>query len=224
MPGNRAQSIRSANGISGARIFTFAVDARFVGRAIFISATSNAAHVVQANVAEEAVVINPAGQHTSSADAFFIEGALRVDSTASNTTAFFTPRSAGTLVIPLAGNRRPDAFLARSFCKSDGARTRRFVIFSIAHSVQTTASINQARVDTLSSNAGFARRAVSVRLTSGLTDTPIAVHIRGTLRVIFTRYRLPLTTNVGIAAVTLATNAQALVIFRQAICVRSARH
>jgi len=74
---DRALGVRSARR-GFAWIHTFVAQARFVRVAVLISAATERAHVVQADVAQEAIVVQPAGQQAISANALFVQRALIV--------------------------------------------------------------------------------------------------------------------------------------------------
>lgn len=74
---HRALGVRPARGRL-ARIDALVRDARLVGVAVLVRPATERAHVVQAYVAQETVVVQPAGEQTVSTNAFLVERALVV--------------------------------------------------------------------------------------------------------------------------------------------------
>lgn len=84
------KSVGTANSWSAARIFTATVDASFVRGTILIPTTTDVTHSFQANVAEEAVVVNRASEHAQLVDALLVESALSIRRAARNAATFLT--------------------------------------------------------------------------------------------------------------------------------------
>lgn len=80
MVGNCATSVRTARRyVAGIR--TFVGETSLVGVAIDVSATSVSAHVLQANMAEETIVVQSASEQAIAIDALFVKSAFVVDRT-----------------------------------------------------------------------------------------------------------------------------------------------
>ena len=73
-----ALSVRSARSFAGARILAPIPDARKRGRTIRVDFASDQAHVVEADVAEEAVIVQPTGEHAHAVLAPLVVGAAVV--------------------------------------------------------------------------------------------------------------------------------------------------
>ena len=82
----------------------------FVGGAISVLTTTNGAHFVEANMAEETVVIHSAGQHTLAGNAFLVDGALGIASTNWNATSFIASVAAAAFAITTTSHRNTNAF------------------------------------------------------------------------------------------------------------------
>ena len=92
----------------------------FIRRAVFILAAAKSAHAIQANVTQEAVVIDAASQHAVALDAFLVQGALRVRLTGGDAATLEAPVAAASAFhVALTGNRHANAF---RFCRSSETR------------------------------------------------------------------------------------------------------
>lgn len=87
-----------------ARIDAFVRDASFVRVAVLVRPTTKCTHVVQTDVTQETVVVEPASEKAISLDAFFVEGALVVASADWKTHVVATSVAIVTVVGVSAGH------------------------------------------------------------------------------------------------------------------------
>lgn len=118
---NVTQRIRSAHCIGAAWILTATFNTRFISCAIAVLVAANDAHVVEANVAEEAIVVHSAGQHTLAFNAFLIYRAFGIAGTSWNATTVIAFVSSAAFSITSAGNW--DTNTLRFRCSSEASRT-----------------------------------------------------------------------------------------------------
>ena len=229
MVGHGALGVRSAHGggAGGARVLAAAVDAGLVGRAVLVGPAADAAQTIEADVTQETVVFHSASQNATTVDTLFVEGALAVGRTERNaaTKLAATLATADALVVLLTGHRQTDAFLDRLARESVGAGAHRLVVFDAALGVDAAAGVGSARVDALALDAGLGARTFGAGGARRPADAVVAVHVGRTLGLCFAEDGLRSATESdvsGVAFEALTADAEALVVARLTLGIRSA--
>ena len=199
----------------------------FIGRAVFVLSASDGAHSVEADVAEEAIVVHRTGQHAVALDALFVEGALAVRRAAGHAASFLAAHSSVALAVPLAGRRDADAFVGGRSGESWRAVADLLVVFRPAQTVEATSVVRQTGVDTLAAKTGLRVGTIVAGLASRLADSSVAVGVGWAFSLSATGDG-PRSAADGfdVAAFagleTLATDARRFVVVRQAVGIGSA--
>lgn len=212
---NITQRIRSANGVGAAGIFTAAVNASFIGSAIGVLATTNGAHVVETNVAEETIVVHSAGQHTLSGDAFLVNGALGVASADGNATSFIASVAASAFAITTASHWNTDAFRFGRSGESGRARANGRVIYWPTLGVHTASAVQRTGIDALPTDTGLAVLTFDVGLAGWFANSAVTKRVGWAVRLSFTADRLTDASDISVGSVafkSLAANASGFVI------------
>lgn len=187
--------------------------------------TSQRAHAVQANVTEEAVVINATSEHTIAFDALLVERALRVRCAGGDAAALEAPVPASALQVALTGDRNADALAFRGSSETGRTRADRLVVFHAAFGVHPARFVQRARIQALAPHARLRVLAFGVRLTSWFADAVVAERVGRAVRLGLAPDRdFDASGHLvcGVSFVALATLAGGLVIGRKAVGVRSA--
>lgn len=188
--------------------------------------TAQSAHASQANVTEEAVVIDAAREHAVALHALLVRGALRVRLARRHAAALeASAAGARALAVPLTCDRNSDALLARLASESRRTRTDGLVIVDPAFGVHAARSLDRARIHALAADARLRVVALGVRLTGRPADGVVAERVRRTVRLGLARDRhsdAPGDRVGGVALVALAALARRFVIGWNAVGVRSA--
>jgi hypothetical protein len=132
---NLALGIRSTGSFS-ARILTPVRDAGKRRRTISVDFTSDEAHVVEAHVTEEAVIVEPAGEHTHPVLASFVVGTTFIVFASQHADAVVTLHSSCTSCIVDARVWYADTFYVRITGEGGRAGADLDVVGSLAESVE----------------------------------------------------------------------------------------
>lgn len=220
------QSVWSANCFGAARVLAATFNTSFVSCTIAILVAANNAHVVEANVAKEAIIVHAAGQHTLAANAFFVHCAFGVVGASWNTTAVIASVSGTAFCITSTSNWNTNAFSFWCSSEAGRARTNSFVIDWTTLGVHTAGAIQRTRVNTLSADTRLTILAFFVGLAGRLANSAVAESIGWTIRLGFAAYWFANAADSFVSRIsfeTLSTNTRGLVISRKAIGIRSAR-
>ena len=216
----------TANTFDGAGILAAAVDARFIGGAVRVLPTADGAHAVEANVAEETVIVHSAGQHAIAGHALLVDGALGIDGAERDATAFGTAVAVLAVAVAAASDWDSDAFGFGRSGESSGTRADGLVIFRPALGVHTAETVDGARIDALAPDASLGILTLDAGLAGRLANSAVAERVGRTIGLGFTGDRFADAADRlfgGVAFESLATNASRFVVGRPAIGVGPAR-
>ena len=133
--------------------------------------TTNEAHVVQADVSEEAVVVQTAGQHAHALLTAFIVGAVVVTLAPEHADTVITHHALGTSGVVKTGVWNPDTFDFRISGKCCRAGADFEVVSGLAEGVEATSVAVLTGVTTAATEADFIRRTLTVRCTGSCKCT-----------------------------------------------------
>lgn len=173
---HRALGVRPA-GCCLARVDAFVRDARLVRVAVLVRPAAERAHVVQTDMAQEAVVVESAGEQAVAADALLVERALVVGDADWEANVVAAGVAIAAVARVSAGHWQSNALHFRVPGEAGRTATLLNVTPHVAFRVYSARGPHVARVQALSIQAHVRQVAFLVRLTGRSTDTLVAVGI-----------------------------------------------
>lgn len=197
--------IGAAHGRGATGVGAAVAEAGLVGCAVLIGTAADHTDVVEADVTQEAVVVQAASQHAGSTDALLILGTGTVPCTSWVTHAIIAEEPGWAVAVPLTSCGNPVTLDVRLAGEARRAGTHLLVVDHIAYGVQATGQLLVAQVGALTSLAGLRQSTLAVTLTWRSAESTVTDGVGGTVSIEATGNLLGSTASYKVGGISLVT-------------------